>query len=56
VLVGVDGKCRIAVTQPFTRHLDGYTRVDEQGPVGVADVMETDLMDSGAGDDPLEGL
>jgi hypothetical protein len=43
MLVGLDGECRVPVSQPLGYHLDGDAGFDEQGAVGVADVMEPNL-------------
>jgi len=56
MLVGVDGECRVPVTEPLRHDLDGYLGFDEQGAVGVSDVVEWDPGDASSGGDPLEGL
>lgn len=49
MLVGVDGERRVPVTEPLQRDLDGYLGFDEQGGVGVSDVVESDPGDSSSG-------
>jgi hypothetical protein len=56
MLVGVDGERRVPVPEPFRHDLDRHVGFDEQGAVGVTDVVESDLRDSGSGGDPFEGL
>ena len=36
VLVGVDGECRVPMSEPFRNDLDWYPGLDEQGAVGVS--------------------
>ena len=56
VLVGLDGEGDVGVTEPFADHLHRDEVLDEQGAVGVAEVVQSDHGDAGAADDPLEGL
>ena len=56
VLVGVDGEHRVPVSEPFTDHLDWYPGFDEEGAVGMADIVESDSGDSGPFRDPFECL
>lgn len=44
------------MSKPLRHHLDRDPGFDQQSAVGVADVVQTDLSDTGAGDDPLERL
>ena len=56
VLVGVDGEGGVRVTETLRDHLDRDSGFDQQGPVGVPDVVKSDFGNSGPRSDPLEGL
>jgi hypothetical protein len=55
VLVGLDGEGRAGVTEPFADDLDRYAGGDEQGAVGVAQVVQADDPDAGSSGDALGG-
>jgi hypothetical protein len=44
------------MTKPFRHHRHGVAGFDEQGAVGMADVVESYPGDIGSGDDPVERL
>jgi len=50
VLVGGHGEAVVGVTEAFGDDLDGDAGGDEQGGVGVAQVVEPDRRHAGAGD------
>ena len=56
VLVGLDGEGDVGVPEPLADHLDWDAVLDEQRPVGVAEVVQSDHGDAGAAGDPLERL
>ena len=56
MLVGVDGEGGVRVTQPLRHDFDGYSGFDEQGAVGVPQIVEADPWYSCPGGDAFEGL
>ena len=56
VLVGLDGEHGAGVSEPFGHDLGGDSGGDEQGAVGVAEVVEADDRQAGATGDAFERL
>ena len=56
VLVGGHGEAGMAVAESFGDDLDGRAGGDEEPGVGVAQVVEADAWDVGAGEVPVEQL
>jgi len=56
VLVGGHRERGVGVSEPFGDDLDQLAVFDQQGGVGVAEIVEPDLGEFEAGDEPIEGV